>query len=587
MRGGGRGRAGRAEVVPALPADTGRRWRLATALSSAVLLALLWVLAAAGPAAGHAVLVETTPSDGERLPEAPAEVLLRFDEPVDVPTGGVRVFDADAVRVDAGEADTGSAEVVGVTLPASLPEGGYVVVYRVVSTDSHPIAGVLRFTVGDAPAVDDATVGELFDPSTGTVLRIGAGLLRTVVYASTLLAAGAVAFAWLVAVRPRDRSRALTLGHRAVVAAVASSVLAVPVQGSAVAGVGLLDALVQPVLGEVLTSSFGTSTVLRTAALAALLTLWRVPDRRLPAVAALGAVAAASFALDGHQRTVEPVALLMASDVLHLVSAAVWSAGLLLVAAALGDGPAHDPVGVARLVRRFSDVALVSLLALSAAGVAMAVPLVGSVGALWSTSYGVTLLVKLGAVAVVLVVAAYNRRALVPAVVAAATPAGASIDAPPDRDTSSRAWARLRGTLTVEVVLVVVVLGVTAALVTQRPAAEQAGLRGIYEASAALTDDLTLDLVVDPNRVGLNQVHVYVLDAVGQPSAEVEDLAFELTYVEEGIGPIPIEPFFAGPGHWIANTDAFTFAGNWEVRVVAGIDRFTEASVTVTVPVGR
>jgi copper transport protein len=149
------------------------------------------------------------------------------------------------------------------------------------------------------------------------------------------------------------------------------------------------------------------------------------------------------------------------------------------------------------------------------------------------------------------------------------------------------AWRTLRGTVRIEAVALVGVLLITGFLVSQQPAAEEAGLRGLYETTAPLGDELQVQVVVDPNQVGRNAIHLYVLDATGRPAADIDELRLELTYLDEGIGPIELEPLFAGPGHWVANTDELRFTGDWEIRVVAGIDRFTEQSTEVTVPVAR
>ena len=69
--------------------------RLAVVLAA---LAATW-LASALPAAAHAVLLEPRPADGTELEAPPEVVLLQFDEPVEVPPDGVRVYDQDADRV--------------------------------------------------------------------------------------------------------------------------------------------------------------------------------------------------------------------------------------------------------------------------------------------------------------------------------------------------------------------------------------------------------------------------------------------------------------------------------------------------------
>jgi copper transport protein len=250
-----------------------------------------------------------------------------------------------------------------------------------------------------------------------------------------------------------------------------------------------------------------------------------------------------------------------------------------------------DPVGAARLVARFSRLALWSVVALTLAGLAMSGVLVRAPRALTVTGYGWTLLAKTAAVAIVLLMAAYNRWRLEPAVAARLAPAGGATDLHPVEERtarrSRRAWTQLRATVLVEVVGLVVVVALTGFLVSQRPAAEAAGITGAYQVTVPLTADYDVDFVVDPNRAGRNALHVYVLDATGRPVGDVDDLRLELTYLPEQIGPIGVDPYLVGPGHWTANIDDLRFAGEWEIRVVAGIDRFTEAEARIPFVVNR
>ena len=555
-----------------------------------VALATIAVLATAVPALSHAMLVSADPADRSSLDAPPAAVTLTFNEPIEVPTGGLRVFDAEARRVDTGPLETGDQRRAAVGLPPDLPDGGYVVTYRVLSADSHPVVGVLQFTVGDAEAVDSTVVSELSGAGGAGAGLIGVlgPLLRGLGYVATLLAVGALAFTVLVARELDDRRTARLIGLVAAYAGLAVTVLAIPVQGASVAGGGILGALSPTVMGEVAMSSFGLSSLLRGVGLAGLAVSWR---RALPGPvpsAAAGA-AIASYLFDGHQQTVEPAAALVGGGLVHLVAGAVWFGGVVVLAAALRRRDLDDdPVVAARLVARFSSVALAAVAAVTVGGIAMAVPLVGSLDALISTGYGLTLSAKVLAVVAVLTVAFYNRQRLVPAIAARMVPAGGSLDtaAAPDRpvDRSRAAWRQLTLTVRAEAIVLVGVLLVTGFLVVQRPAAEAAGLTGLYATTVALDDGLDLDLVVDPNEAGLNTIHLYVLED-GRPSTQVDDLTLELTFVPEGIGPIVIEPFFAGPGHFVATTQDLAFAGDWEIRVVAGLGRFTEVDATVLVPV--
>ena len=81
------------------------KWWAAVAL----LLATCLALAAAGPAGAHAELIESEPSGGDVLAEAPEQVRLRFDEPVRFeesrgaepsPLDPIKVYSEEGVRVD-------------------------------------------------------------------------------------------------------------------------------------------------------------------------------------------------------------------------------------------------------------------------------------------------------------------------------------------------------------------------------------------------------------------------------------------------------------------------------------------------------
>jgi copper transport protein len=573
-------------------------WCRYRALMVGLLVAIGVLVGGSAPATAHALLVTSQPNDRAALAEAPTEVVLTFTEPVTVPTGGLRVLDADAQRVDLGTIATGDPTRVAVALPPELPDGGYVVTYRVISTDSHPVGGVRTFTVGDGAEVDAATLAGIADDGVAAAARRVGQVLRGLGYVALLLATGGAVAGWLVVRRSEDRELAHLLAVRAALTGVALSLLAVPVQ--AVAVTGDLSALWSGVAWwEAAISSFGVAAIVRAALLAVLATalLARFPS---VAVALIAAAAVGTVALDGHQRSVSPTWLLITGDLLHVGAAAVWFGGLVVVTVLLARSSARrEPVAAAELVARFSGVALGAVVLLGIGGLAMARPLVGQPAALLGTAYGITLLVKLGAVTVVLLVAAYNRLRLVPAIVASVTPVGAApvgaaSDVSPEpgavtstqrADRAAAAWGQLRRTLRVEVVLLIGVLLVTGVLATTQPAAEAAGFGGLFETTTALGDELELDLVVDPNTVGRNTVHLYVLDATGRPSDQVDDLRLELTYVPAGVGPIRITPFFAGPGHWIASTDDLSLAGEWELRVIGGVDRFNEVTTTVTVPV--
>lgn len=101
------------------------------------------------PAAAHASLTSSSPSDGARLDTLPERVVLTFSEEMSAPAY-VILTAPDGTAVVQGE-PTVADEVVRADLADVDQEGTYALAFRVVSADGHPVTGRVRFVVGDGP----------------------------------------------------------------------------------------------------------------------------------------------------------------------------------------------------------------------------------------------------------------------------------------------------------------------------------------------------------------------------------------------------------------------------------------------------
>lgn len=546
----------------------------ATGLLAAAVAGLLLVVLAVGPAFAHAALVETDPFDGQVLDEAPDAVTWTFNEPVVVSSGALRVFDASGDRVDTGQQSQPRPEQARVALPPTLPEGTYIATFRVTSADGHVVRGAGIFAVGQESHVDDDTLAAIFGGDRDAVIGIVSALLRTLGYLGALLLGGALLWAWLVARDDRveqDRARRWTLRGGMVV--VVTALVTVPVHAMATSGLGLAVLVDQAPLSESLTSSVGISATVRFLAAVVVVALLARRDVRTPVAAVAGVAVLGSFLLAGHTRTVEPAWVMVLGDAVHLLAAATWFGGLVLLAQALRTRRADDddPVAAATLVKRFSGVASWSVLAVTAGGFAMSWALVREPRALTSTEYGSALILKTSLVGLVLLVALYNNRRLVPAISRA----------------GGAAWDQLRRTVRFEVGVLVAVIAVTGVLVNLRPAAEAAGITGAFDTLVAVSEDLQVNLVVDPNRAGFNEIHLYVFDRTGRTVTDLDSFLLRLSMPDRDIGPIERTPFVAGAGHWQLDGRDLAIAGEWEIEIVIGVDRFTEERVTIPVVVNN
>lgn len=180
--------------------------------------------------------------------------------------------------------------------------------------------------------------------------------------------------------------------------------------------------------------------------------------RVIPSPLAWMGVAAllASETFTGHTAATEPRWLIAASDVTHLAGAGVWAAGAALLCWTFWQRSrvrAGDPL--APSVLRFSALAGWALLAVTVTGVIQGGLILGSVGALTSTTFGRVLALKVLVVAAIAWTGWWNRRHLVPEF---------SDGAP-----SSAAVRHLRLSLTAETIGFLVVVGLTAVLVVSSP----------------------------------------------------------------------------------------------------------------------
>jgi methionine-rich copper-binding protein CopC len=122
------------------------------------------------PAHAHARLTGSDPAADAILNEAPAQVRLRFNEPVEAEFSPVEVYDAAGDRVDEDDArvDPDDARVVLVGLGRDLPDGPYSVEWRVTSIDGHVIEGTYEFAVGDTGARGTSEATRTDAEDTGT-----------------------------------------------------------------------------------------------------------------------------------------------------------------------------------------------------------------------------------------------------------------------------------------------------------------------------------------------------------------------------------------------------------------------------------
>jgi copper transport protein len=314
------------------------------------------------------------------LATPPADVRLLFDDEIR-PAGGTLAVDASGRSVLGGRAHrpAGNGRVLVVPLRPGLTRGAYTVRWRVISDDGHLIAGVLAFAVGAGSPRPVPTLS----PGGGT--SDSSVFLRFLFLGGVLVAGGAALTGRLLGAGPRLRMLVVG-GGLALVAAGGFGLLALEPAADATRFGRVTEA-------AAIVAAAGALAALGAFALPAL-----VLAATVAALLVLAAPTLSGHALDPHRLR----GLLALADFAHVVAAAVWIGGLLLLV--LVRSP--------QARQRFPPAALGAVVLLGLAAIPRALAAFPSPDDLVDTSYGRTVLVKTGILAAVLAVAWVNRRRL-------------------------------------------------------------------------------------------------------------------------------------------------------------------------------
>jgi copper transport protein len=371
---------------------------------TAALLTLLLAVAWAPAALAHASLLATDPPDGAVLAAAPTTVILRFNEPVS-PTI-FRLVMPDGTSTELTQL-TASDAAVRILLPSPLAQGTHLVSWRVVSADGHPVGGSLVFSIGASSSLPHA--GTL-DAALVGVHRL-LWLAKLGLYLGLFVGVGG-AFSRAILTARGDLPR---LAERIIAGAILVGAVAT-VAHVCLQGLDLLD---RP-LAEATAPESWAAGLSGGAGLLALLALLSqslafasfVADGRARRFLTASAMVALGLALasTGHAANAPPQAVTRPAVFLHVVSIAFWIGALLPLGWLFAVAHADRRLALVR----FSRAIPWSVVLLVLAGVALACIQLKTFRALWTTAYGAILSLKLGLVAALLAVAAWNRYRLTP-----------------------------------------------------------------------------------------------------------------------------------------------------------------------------
>jgi copper transport protein len=549
------------------------RVRTTVALAAGVVALVLPAAASA-----HAYLVKTVPSASVTLNAPPPAVALTFDEAVEPRFALISVTDAQAHQETSGplQRSASNPDTLVVQLKR-VPEGWYLVYWRAISVDGHPVQGAFTFALGpNAGPPPQFTIPHISQSATTTPLL----LARWAMFLAVMSAIGLFVLRMLIA-RPlvrRVEGTNLRALSRTFVACSLLGLVAIPVYLEESTAVDSLRSFfaVGALVPLWRTTAFGRGYLdmevcFALFCLAAWIALWvdrpQQPRRTIASLLALaGALAGVAAVLvfpgaAGHAGQTAPRGLSVLLDWLHLVSGSLWLGGLIGLLVIWRSLPVTRRVaGLIVCVPRFSNVAFVSVLVLLGTGIGATVVHLPVLAALWQTSYGKVILIKIGILAATIPLAAVNLLRNKPGLLAAGEQA----------TLGERPARLLRRLVSGEAMLVAGAVFAAALLSSLAPpppafAEQGSALARVGPGRVAATlkrAGYTLQVLVDPNRAAAPNSFALKLSRNGQPVRQADvTLVFAMLDMQ-----MPQQEFRlteTTPGIYSRNAPALVMVGQW------------------------
>jgi copper transport protein len=544
-----------------------------------VLAALIVALALPALASAHAYLIRTVPAASVVLDSPPADIELTYDEAVEPKLAIISVTSAGGQQETTGavQRSPSNPDTLVVPLRANLPEGWYLIYWRAISVDGHPVQGAFTYAIGPNPG----PAPQFQVPNIAATAKSPQVIVtRWLMFITVMAAIGLLALR-LVVLRPLARRvSGVSLRPVSVAFVVASiaGLVAIPVYldfsiaNDSLRSVFDVSALA-PLYGV---TAFGRG-ILRLELCFALfcvagwVALWvDRPERGRRSVAELaagtGAVLTAAAVLVipgavGHAAQTSPRALTLLFDWLHMITASVWLGGLLgLLVLAATVSSDRRVLALAASVPRFSNVALGSVLLLAATGLGEAIDHMPAVNAVWETGYGQAILVKTGLLAGALLLAAGNLLRSRPGLIA-------SRERPELGEPAGRLLRRLASGEAVVVLGIVFAAAVLSSLAPPPPAfaLENSALATVGPGQVVRTVQqagYTLQVLLAPNKAAAPDNFALRITRGGQP-VRGANVTLTFNHTEMEMPQQEYQLTEASPGVYSRAAPALVMVGRW------------------------
>ena len=500
-------------------------------------------------ALGHASLVRADPAPNSFVQRPPTQIDLSFAETLDRSNSSIRLLDATGKDIALPKPQF-SSDGLGMTVQLpKLDPGIYNVLWANISqTDGHALRGSYPFTIlnpdGSVPAGTNQVSGLGSNPDPAPVADSVAVRALSLVGLAVVVSGALLVLLWdaVGEAARRGLERAVYVG--AAILAIATLLNLATIRDT-YTSTSFTQLIFHTPAGGYWLTRIGVVLLIAVAA-----TFFNeAPKRTAAALLAISGIYLWAFTATSHGAAGSGSAWARGLDYLHGAAALLWIGAVLGVALSARLLWRRGDYG--HLFARFSLLASVLVFVLLTTGAFNSFVEIDTPDKLWTTRYGITLLVKLGIMVPLLLVAFYNARWGKKRLIALA----------PGEP------RRFIATASTEVFLGIAVFAAAAAL-TQTTVAKSVidtATAKPYDQTAT-ANDLAVNLHIDPNRTGVN-TYTVKLTSAGQP-ADAQQVRLTFDYRDDQtVGPASLTLQQTATGMFLGQGPYLTLEGNWRVQV--------------------
>ncbi|WP_413300025.1 copper resistance CopC/CopD family protein [Bacillus sp. 1P10SD] len=503
----------------------------------------------------HAYIKKSTPSENETLSKPPENVTIEFDEPIQPSYHSIEVFDSEGNRVDQknGHIDTKNSSVIECDLKDNLPNGTYRIQWRVVSSDGHPVQGVIPFQIGEEGNNQESS--DINQESKGYTPEWDLLSIRWLQYVSNACLVGALFFYMFIL----QKELVTDLWVKDAVSKIVkfsfltltlSILLNLPLQATIESGLPWSEVLSIPVLREMIENTlFGKTWIIQIDGLFFLfISTYLVIKKRLDklillwSTLILGVGLLLSKSFTSHAAASTNMFFSISLDFLHLLSASIWIGSLLTLATLI---PLSKKMETKNLfidtIKRFSKWGIVLVIVLATTGFMSSLSFIPNLRTLVSTDYGRVLSGKILLFLMMIIFAMANF-----------------LKGKRRRETG---W---RSTLWGELTPGLIVLGLSV-LLTNLPTAMASP--GPFKETKTIQQGTRITFVATPNVIGENSFVVWLKDEKGKPISNIEQVTLTFTSLEMDMGEDSKIVDKISDGKYGTKGLNFNMSGQWNVKV--------------------